>query len=58
VFSEMVEKMRRAIALEYVEFSDYSLTDIALMVGYGEQSSLSRAVRRWSGKSPQQIRGG
>lgn len=56
VFSEMVEKIRRAIALEYIEFSDYSLTDIALMVGYGEQSSLTRAVKRWTGKSPQQIR--
>lgn len=57
VFSEMVERIRRAIALEYVEFSNFSLTDIALMVGYGDQSSLTRAVRRWSGKSPQQIRG-
>ena len=57
VFSEMVEKIRRAIAMEYVEFSNYSLTDIALMVGYGEQSSLTRAVKRWSGRSPQQIRG-
>jgi AraC-like DNA-binding protein len=57
VYSEMVEKIRRAIALEYVEYSNYSLTDIALMVGYGEQSSLTRAVRRWTGNSPKQIRG-
>jgi AraC-like DNA-binding protein len=58
VFSEMVENIRKATALEYVQFSDYSFIDIALMVGYGEQSSLSRAVKRWTGKTPQQIRGG
>lgn len=56
VFSDMVDSIRMAIAIEYVQHSDYSLTDIALMVGYGESSSLSRSFKRWVGKSPQQLR--
>ncbi len=57
VFNDMVDSTRKAIAIDYVEHSDYSLTDIALMVGFGELSSLSRAVKRWTGKSPQHLRG-
>jgi AraC-like DNA-binding protein len=57
VFSEMVDAVRRAIAIEYVQQSDYSLTDIALMVGYSELSTFSRAFKRWTGSSPLQVRG-
>ncbi|MGI9326734.1 MAG: AraC family transcriptional regulator ligand-binding domain-containing protein [Pseudomonadales bacterium] len=56
IFSDMVEAVRKNIANEYVEHSDYSLTDIALMLGYSELSSFSRAFRRWTGKSPQEVR--
>jgi len=57
VFHDMVDSIRNAIAIDYVQHSDYSLTDIALMVGYCELSSLSRAFKRWTGKSPQHFRG-
>lgn len=56
VFSEMVDAIRRSIAVEYVQHSDYSLTDIAMMVGYGELSSLSRAFKRWTDASPLKAR--
>lgn len=57
VFSEMVESVRRDIAEQYVQRSDFSLTDIALMLGYSELSAFSRAFRRWTGSSLQQARG-
>ncbi|MCK5480039.1 MAG: AraC family transcriptional regulator [Gammaproteobacteria bacterium] len=57
VFNDMVDSIRKAIAIDYVQHSDYSLTDIALMVGYCELSSFSRAFKRWTGKSPQHLRG-
>jgi AraC-like DNA-binding protein len=56
VFSDMVDNVRREIAQDYVLHSDHSLTDIALMLGYQELSSFSRAFRRWTGISPQQQR--
>jgi AraC-like DNA-binding protein len=56
VFSDMIDAVRREIAQDYVLHSDHSLTDISLMLGYQEQSSFSRAFRRWTDASPQQLR--
>ena len=56
VFSDLVDASRHDIASEYVRHSEYSLTEIALMLGYSEQSAFSRAFRRWAGCSPQQAR--
>jgi AraC-like DNA-binding protein len=56
VFSDLVESISRTIAMDYVQHTDYSLTDVALMLGYAELSSFSRAFKRWSGVSPQQAR--
>jgi AraC-like DNA-binding protein len=57
-FGELVEDVRRALALEYVGKGAYRLTDVALMLGYNEPSSFSRAFRRWTGCSPQNYRKG
>ncbi|MDA7725203.1 AraC family transcriptional regulator [Pseudomonadales bacterium] len=56
VFSDLVDAARHEIAVEYVRHSEYSLTEIALMLGYSEHSAFSRAFRRWAGCSPQQAR--
>lgn len=56
VFSDMIEDVRKTIALDYVQSSEYNLTDIALMLGYSELSAFSRAFRRWTDKSPQDFR--
>lgn len=55
-FGEMVDANRYAVAMDYIQHSEYSLTDIAIMLGYSELSSFSRAFRRWTGKSPQSFR--
>ena len=56
VFSDMVDAVRREIAQDYVLNSSHTLTDISLMLGYQELSSFSRAFRRWTNASPQQLR--
>jgi AraC-like DNA-binding protein len=56
VFTDLVDYVRHKIALEYVTYEDYSLTEVALMLGYSELSAFSRAFRRWEGRSPQQLR--
>ncbi|MDD2058468.1 AraC family transcriptional regulator [Pseudomonas sp. GD03860] len=55
-FSQMVEEVRRSLAADYVARNDYSLTEIALLLGYAETSSFSRAFRRWTRLTPQQYR--
>lgn len=56
VFSDLVEECRKHLAEDYVRSTAYPLTEIALMLGYGELSSFSRAYKRWTGESPQQAR--
>lgn len=56
VFSDLVDTVRHDIAKEYVSHSEYSLTEIALMLGYSELSAFSRACRRWTGSNPQEMR--
>lgn len=55
-FSQLVEEVRRTLATEYVARPDYSIAEIALLLGYAEASSFSRAFRRWTGQSPQACR--
>ncbi len=55
-FSSLVEDVRRELALAYMKGSDYSMTEISLLVGYSESASFTRAFRRWTGQSPQQYR--
>lgn len=55
-FADLVDDIRYAIAQDYVSHSEFSLTDISLMLGYGELSSFSRAFKRWAGNSPESVR--
>ncbi len=55
-YSSLVEDVRRELALAYIKDSDYSMTEISLLVGYSESGSFTRAFRRWTGRSPQQYR--
>ncbi len=56
VFSELADDIRREHAIEYVRHSEVSLAEVALMLGYSEQSAFTRAYRRWTGTSPKQAR--
>lgn len=55
-FSQLVEGIRRSLAEDYVARSDFSLTEIALLLGYAEASSFSRAFRRWTHSTPKHFR--
>jgi AraC-like DNA-binding protein len=55
-FTDMVEERRAEMARELVAVSDLSMIEIAGLLGYAEQSSFSRAFRRWHGTSPQKVR--
>jgi AraC-like DNA-binding protein len=56
-FSEIVDDVRHNMAIQYVEKSDISLTEIAFLLGYSHLSAFCRTFRRWTGTTPQKIRG-
>jgi len=51
-FQSVVDGLRQSLAELYLRDQALSLTDIALLLGFSEQSSFTRAFRRWRGQSP------
>jgi AraC-like DNA-binding protein len=55
-FSGVVDRVRKSKALDLITTTDLSFSQIATRLGMHEQSSLTRAVRRWFGSSPSRLR--
>lgn len=51
-FHELVEQVRKERALHYLTQEQYSLSQIAFLLGFSELSAFSRAFKRWTGVSP------
>jgi AraC-like DNA-binding protein len=57
-FSEIVEEQRVEASKRALQESGDTLSDIALNLGYSDQSSFGRAFKRWTGVTPQAFRDG
>jgi len=55
-FTEVVDQVRRDLAMLYLQQPHVSLSDIAYYLGYSEQSAFTRAHHRWFGCPPQSVR--
>jgi AraC-like DNA-binding protein len=55
-FSEIAEELKGDLARHYLRDSDLPVSQIAWLLGYGEISAFTRAFRRWTGKTPRQLR--
>jgi AraC-like DNA-binding protein len=55
-FSERVDDARRRATLRWLRCPEVSLAEVAYLVGFKEQASLTRAVQRWTGHSPRELR--
>jgi AraC-like DNA-binding protein len=55
-FAEVVDQLRRSLALQYVKDPGMSLSQIAWLLGYEGSTSFSHAFRRWMGRSPSAVR--
>jgi AraC-like DNA-binding protein len=55
-FSEILEKQRIELAKDYLQQDNMSLDEVALLLGYSEQTSFGRAFKRWTGATPQRFR--
>lgn len=52
VFKSLLQKSRQQLAQQYIKEGRLTLSEIALMLGYSEQSAFSRAFKQWLGVSP------
>jgi AraC-like DNA-binding protein len=57
-YEEVVDQLRRSLALQYLKEPGMSLSQIAWLLGYEGSSSFSHAFRRWTGHSPSVVRKG
>lgn len=55
-FKELLAETRRELGERYIQDSSLSLTEVAFMLGFSDSSSLSRAYKNWTGKSPSEYR--
>ena len=55
-YQSLLEKTMRQLALAYIQQSHLSLTDIAFLLGFSEQSSFQRAFKRWTEETPGRYR--
>jgi AraC-like DNA-binding protein len=56
-FSEVLESLRRDLARQYLSDPDFSISRIAWLLGYQEVSAFTHAFKRWTGKTPREVRG-
>jgi AraC-like DNA-binding protein len=55
-FSEILERQRVELAKDYLKQDEMSLDEVAVLLGYSEQTSFGRAFKRWTGATPQRFR--
>lgn len=55
-FGQVLDEIRRDMAMGYLGDPAFSLAQIAYLLGYADQSAFSNAFRRWTGQSPSRFR--
>ncbi|MGJ8686005.1 MAG: AraC family transcriptional regulator ligand-binding domain-containing protein [Spongiibacteraceae bacterium] len=55
-YKALVDDARRELGGRYIVNEELSLVDVALMLGYAEQSSFQRAFKRWYDDTPGEYR--
>jgi len=55
-FQLLLDETRQHLAEQYLQDPRLQLTDIADLLGYSDQSALTRAFKRWTGNTPRIIR--
>jgi AraC-like DNA-binding protein len=55
-YAEIVDQLRRSLALQYVKEPSMSVSQIAWLLGYEGSTSFNHAFQRWTGSSPSSAR--
>jgi len=51
-FKDLLDELRRGLALRYAAHTDLQLSEIALLLGFSNSASFHRAFRRWTDSTP------
>ena len=55
-FTEIVQQLRRDLAVRYLDDPKLHVSKIAWLLGFREVSAFTHACKRWTGKTPSQMR--
>ena len=55
-FKDLLDDLRRRLALRYVRRSDLPISEIAFLLGFSQAAAFHRAFRRWTGQTPVEYR--
>ncbi|MDF3030690.1 MAG: AraC family transcriptional regulator [Moraxellaceae bacterium] len=55
-FQHLLDRTRAELARGYILEGNLTLSEIALLLGYSEQSAFNRAFKRWTGQTPKSLR--
>lgn len=55
-YQSIRDETRNSLAQEYVREANLSLSQIAYLLGFSDQSNFSRAFKRWTGQTPREFR--
>lgn len=55
-YAEVLEHLRRDLAMHYLGDSRMGVSQIAWLLGYGEVTSFNHAFRRWTSSTPREVR--
>ncbi len=56
VYQDLVDAARRDLAVQLLRRTEFALAEIAFLTGYSEQSTFTRAFKRWHGQTPTSFR--
>jgi len=51
-YRQLLEEVRTELAEKYLADPNYSITEIAFLLGFAETSSFSKSYKKWTGQSP------
>jgi AraC-like DNA-binding protein len=55
-FNEILQQLKASLSIRYLEDKSMPISKIAWLLGFEDASSFSHACRRWTGKSPRELR--
>jgi AraC-like DNA-binding protein len=55
-FSEILDDVHRSISIEYLKTTSMSVDDIGILVGFNDVANFRKAFKRWTGKTPSEMR--
>jgi AraC-like DNA-binding protein len=55
-FTSLVDEIRHELAADYLRQTRFSVTDVAFLLGFSDQSNFARAFKRWTDQTPSEFR--